>query len=185
MFVYDHMWRDIPPPRRGALECFALLGAVAAETRRVQLGPLVARASLRPPAILAHALDTVQRVSGGRLIAGLGAGDSQIKAENDAFGIEFGDVATRLASLVAAVDAVNGRGYPVWVGGSASRVRDAVARADGWNAWGGTAAAFVAERRRCTRSRRRRRSPGADWSCWDGTTSTRPRKRARARSGRT
>ena len=72
-----------------------------------------------------HALDTVQRVSGGRLIAGLGAGDSQIKAENDAFGIEFGDAATRLASLVAAVGAVNGRGYPVWVGGSASRVRDA------------------------------------------------------------
>ncbi len=44
VFVYDHMWRDVPPPRRGALECFALLGAVAAETDRVHLGPLVARA---------------------------------------------------------------------------------------------------------------------------------------------
>ena len=53
---------------------------------------------------LAHALDTVQRVSGGRLIAGLGAGDSQIRAENEAFGLAVRRRSTtRLASLVAAV----------------------------------------------------------------------------------
>ena len=93
VFVYDHMWRDVPPPRRGALECFALLGAVAAETERVQLGPLVARATLRPPASLAAALDTAHRVSGGRLIAGLGAGDRQSRAENEAFGLGRGSMA--------------------------------------------------------------------------------------------
>ena len=37
VFVYDHLWRGHPPKRRPALECFALLGAVAAETTRIQL----------------------------------------------------------------------------------------------------------------------------------------------------
>ena len=48
MFVYDHLWRGDPPNRRPALECFALLGAVAAETTRIGVGTLVARATLRP-----------------------------------------------------------------------------------------------------------------------------------------
>jgi alkanesulfonate monooxygenase SsuD/methylene tetrahydromethanopterin reductase-like flavin-dependent oxidoreductase (luciferase family) len=143
VFVYDHMWRDVPPPRRGALECFALLGAVAAETERVQLGPLVARATLRPPASLTAALDTVHRVSRGRLIAGLGAGDQQIRAENEAFGLGHGSMAERVAALVAAVLAARGRGYPVWVGGNLSRVGEAIAIADGWNTWGGTVESFA------------------------------------------
>ena len=143
VFVYDHMWRDVPPPRRGALECFALLGAVAAETERVQLGPLVARATLRPPASLAAALDTVHRVGRGRLIAGLGAGDQQIRAENEAFGLGHGSMAERVADLVAAVRATRDRGYPVWVGGNVNRVGEAIARADGWNTWGGTIESFA------------------------------------------
>ena len=36
VFVFDHLWRGDPPKRRPALECFALLGAVAAETTRIQ-----------------------------------------------------------------------------------------------------------------------------------------------------
>ena len=72
VFVYDHLWRDRPPPRRPALECFGLLGAVAAETERIHVGTLVARATLRPAAVLAQAFATANRASGGRVIAGIG-----------------------------------------------------------------------------------------------------------------
>ena len=136
VFTYDHVWRGDPPNRRPALECFALLGAVAVETNRVHIGPLVARATLRPPATLANALLTVQRVSGGRLIAGIGAGDSQSRRENEAFGLDFGSMVDRINALHAAVRAVSKHDYPVWVGGRAAPVREIVAVADGWNSWG-------------------------------------------------
>jgi alkanesulfonate monooxygenase SsuD/methylene tetrahydromethanopterin reductase-like flavin-dependent oxidoreductase (luciferase family) len=151
IFVYDHVWRDVPPPRRPALECFSLLGAVAAETSTLHVGTLVARATLRPAATLANAFDAAQRVSGGRLIAAIGAGDSQSREENESFGLPFGTMADRVAALVSAVRAARHRGYPVWVGGLAPQVREAVVLADGWNGWGGlpeqwgARAAFVRE----------------------------------------
>jgi alkanesulfonate monooxygenase SsuD/methylene tetrahydromethanopterin reductase-like flavin-dependent oxidoreductase (luciferase family) len=138
VFVYDHLWRDHPPPRRGAIECYTLLGAIAAETAHVRVGTLVTRATLRPPAVTAHALDTAQRVSNGRLIAAIGAGDTQSRAENEAFGLPFGDPEMRTAALRATVEATRGHGYPVWVGGSATYTGPVAARADGWNTWGGT-----------------------------------------------
>jgi alkanesulfonate monooxygenase SsuD/methylene tetrahydromethanopterin reductase-like flavin-dependent oxidoreductase (luciferase family) len=144
VFVYDHLWRDVPPPRRGALECFALLGAVAGETTNVRVGSLVARATLRPAATLANSFDAVHRVSGGRLIAGIGAGDRQTKSENEAFGLPFGTLVTRVDALMDAVHATRGRGYPVWVGGKTKVVRETVALADGWNRWGGTPDEFRA-----------------------------------------
>jgi len=136
VFVYDHLWRGDPPNRRPALECFALLGAVAAETERVHIGTLVARATLRPPATLANAFATVHRISGGRLLAAIGAGDSQSRAENVAFGLEFGSMVDRVDALHDAVRASAGNGFPVWVGGRAAQVREIVAIADGWNSWG-------------------------------------------------
>lgn len=136
VFVYDHVWRGEPPDRRPALECFALLGALAAETATVRLGTLVARATLRPAATTANSLATADRVSGGRVIAGLGAGDAQSRAENEAYGLAFGSVEDRLARLRDTVVATRARGIPVWVAGSAPRVAPIVALADGWNAWG-------------------------------------------------
>jgi alkanesulfonate monooxygenase SsuD/methylene tetrahydromethanopterin reductase-like flavin-dependent oxidoreductase (luciferase family) len=122
-----------------------LLGAVAAETERVQVGTLVARATLRPAATLAYAFDTVQRVSRGRLIAGIGAGDSQTRVENEAYGLPFGTLVARVEALFDAVDAARGRGYPVWVAGHIAVVRETVARADGWNTWGTTPERFASE----------------------------------------
>jgi alkanesulfonate monooxygenase SsuD/methylene tetrahydromethanopterin reductase-like flavin-dependent oxidoreductase (luciferase family) len=136
VFVFDHLWRGNPPNRRPALECFALLGAIAAETTRINVGTLVARATLRPPATLANCLRTAQRVSGGRLIAAIGAGDSQSAAENEAFGLPFGAMVDRVAALHNAVRAVSGCDFPVWVAGHASPVREIVTLADGWNGWG-------------------------------------------------
>ncbi len=57
-------------------ECFATLGALAAATRNIGLGSLVVNAGLRDPAIVANAAATVQEISGGRFILGLGAGAS-------------------------------------------------------------------------------------------------------------
>jgi alkanesulfonate monooxygenase SsuD/methylene tetrahydromethanopterin reductase-like flavin-dependent oxidoreductase (luciferase family) len=145
VFVFDHLWRGDPPNRRPALECFALLGAVAAETSRIHVGTLVARATLRPPATLANCFLTAQRVSGGRLIAAIGSGDSQSRAENEAFGLDFGTMVDRIGALHDAVRATHGRDYPVWVGGRAEQVREIVMLADGWNGWGGTPEQFTAD----------------------------------------
>jgi alkanesulfonate monooxygenase SsuD/methylene tetrahydromethanopterin reductase-like flavin-dependent oxidoreductase (luciferase family) len=143
VFVFDHLFRSSPTGMRPAIEGFTLLGAVAAETRTIALGPLVARATLRPPATLAHLFDTVNRVSNGRLIAAIGAGDHESRAENETFGLDFGSMSDRVAALDDAVDAAMGRGYPVWVGGSSAAVRVVAGHSDGWNRWGGDPERFA------------------------------------------
>jgi len=145
VFVFDHLWRGERPNERPALECFTLLGAIAAETQRIAVGTLVARASLRPAATLANAFVTAQRVSGGRLIAGVGAGDSVSRPENEAYGLDFGTMADRISALHDAVRASSGNGFPEWVGGRAAQVREIVAVADGWNSWGAEPDAFATE----------------------------------------
>lgn len=142
VFAFDHLFRLARDGnRRPALELLTSMGAVAGETRRIAVGSLVARASLRPPAVLAHALGTVARIAGaGRVIAGLGAGDEDSREENESFGLPFGGMEERVAALRAAVEATRDRGYPVWVGGRDRVVRAlAAAHADGWNLWGAAA----------------------------------------------
>jgi alkanesulfonate monooxygenase SsuD/methylene tetrahydromethanopterin reductase-like flavin-dependent oxidoreductase (luciferase family) len=145
VFAYDHLFRrNAAGERRPAIEMFALMGAVASATRRIALGSLVARATLRPPAVLANGFDTLARVLGPeRLLVAIGAGDGQSREENETFGLEFGTAADRIAALRDAVDATRDRGYPVWVGGTDPAVREvAAAHADGWNRWGSGAEAF-------------------------------------------
>ena len=144
VFAFDHLFRTGPSGKRPAIEAFTLLGAVAVETERVALGTLVARASLRPAATLAHLFDTVQRVSHGRLIAAIGTGDEESRIENETFGLDFGTLEERLAMLGNSVAAAMGRGYPVWVAGTSAAVRTMAAGADGWNRWGGTPERFAA-----------------------------------------
>ncbi len=80
--VPDHLlFRHAPPTvslppdeTRGVWECFTLLSAFAAITRRVTLLPLVACTSFRNPAMLAKIADSLDEVSGGRVLLGLGAG---------------------------------------------------------------------------------------------------------------
>ena len=138
VFVYDHVFRrGRDGDRRPALEAMALLGAVAVATTRVSIGTLVLRASMRPPATTAAAVATAARIAPGRVIAGVGAGDSESREENESFGLGFGSVAERVRELEATVHAVRDQGAPVWVGGLAPTVRELAAReADGWNAWG-------------------------------------------------
>lgn len=147
VFAFDHLFRKTAAGAvRPALECTTLLGAVAAETTTIALGPLVARATLRPPATLAAALDTLARIGDGRLIVTLGAGDSLSEVENVSFGMAPLREEQRIATLAHAIGATRGRGYPTWVGGRSYAVRLLAAnRADGWNRWGCDVPRFARE----------------------------------------
>ena len=68
-------------------ECWSLISAIAAITSRVEIGTLVLSTSFRNPAYLAKMADTVEEISGGRLILGLGAGWNE--PEYRAFGYPF------------------------------------------------------------------------------------------------
>ncbi len=89
IWLYDHLlYRPEDPPRTvGIWECWTILSALAEATQRVELGTLVICNSFRNPAILAKMAHTVDEVSGGRFILGIGAGWN--KPEYDAFGIPF------------------------------------------------------------------------------------------------
>ena len=72
---------------RGIWEAWTILSALAAATSRIHLGPFVACSSFRSPALLAKMADTLDEVSGGRLLLGLGAGWHE--PEYDAFGFPY------------------------------------------------------------------------------------------------
>ncbi len=147
VFVYDHLFRTAASGAlRPALECAALLGAVAAETRSISIGTLVARATLRPPATLAASLDSALRIAGPRLLVGLGAGDEESMSEMETFGLPFGTEADRVMALRRTIRIVRDRGYPIWVGGRARHIGLIAAEgADGWNRWGVSAEVFARE----------------------------------------
>jgi alkanesulfonate monooxygenase SsuD/methylene tetrahydromethanopterin reductase-like flavin-dependent oxidoreductase (luciferase family) len=142
VFVFDHLW-PLGQRMRPALHAVTLLGALAAETRRVALGPLVARVGLVPDAVLVHALVSLHHASGGRLIAGLGTGDSLNREENEAYGVPFAPVGDRLAALAGCCRMLRAAGVTTWVGGRSAAVRRIAAEADGWNGWGTDAATFA------------------------------------------
>lgn len=88
IWIYDHLlYTSKRIPIIGIWEGWSMLSALAACTQKVELGPLVACNSFRNPALLAKMAHTVDEISGGRLILGVGAGWNQ--PEYDAFGLPF------------------------------------------------------------------------------------------------
>lgn len=88
IWVYDHLLFRFPPaPVSGIHEAWSVLAALAADTYRADLGTLVMAIPFRNPALLAKMASTVDEISGGRLILGIGAGWHE--PEFDAFGIPF------------------------------------------------------------------------------------------------
>jgi alkanesulfonate monooxygenase SsuD/methylene tetrahydromethanopterin reductase-like flavin-dependent oxidoreductase (luciferase family) len=175
VFAMDHVFPPGAPPDRASLEAFTMLAAAAAVTSQVALGTLVTRAVLRPPGMTAKLAATVDLISGGRLILGVGTGDALDRGEHVAFGLpELGPSERRAhleESVLAWKDLFAGRpasggrlvpplsgpllpppvrdgGPPVWLGGrSEAVVRIAARVADGWNGWGPDAEEFTARTR--------------------------------------
>lgn len=156
----------------GTLEPLTTLGGLAARTERIRLGTLVLSAAFRHPGVLAKSATAVDRLSGGRLELGLGAG--WYEEEFDAFGYPFGSVAERfdlLEETLAYVGALfdgepasfEGKRFrlqeaynhprpvqeprpPLLVGGKGGPrlLRIAAQHADGWNAaWRWTPEAYA------------------------------------------
>lgn len=102
LWVSDHFFVQAPGgARSGTLDSLTLLSALAARTDRVQLGTLVLCNSFRHPAMLAKMATSLQEISGGRLILGIGAGWHE--PEYTALGLPFDHRVTRLRENVTAL----------------------------------------------------------------------------------
>jgi alkanesulfonate monooxygenase SsuD/methylene tetrahydromethanopterin reductase-like flavin-dependent oxidoreductase (luciferase family) len=88
IWLYDHLlYREAGEGTTGIWECWSMLSALAEATQRVELGTLVICNTFRNPALLAKMAITVDEISGGRLILGMGAGWNE--PEYRAFGFPF------------------------------------------------------------------------------------------------
>ena len=156
----DHLlYRFADGSARGPWEAWTLLSALAASTERVAIGPLVAATAFHAPAMLAKLAATVDEVSNGRLILGLGAGWNEL--EFAAFGFPFDHRVSRFEEAFTIVrtllrdghidfDGVyyqardaellprsaRAGGLPILIGSTGDRMlRIALPHAQAWNAW--------------------------------------------------
>ena len=192
VFLADHYMPDTgdtTPARGDIYECWALLPALAAVTGRIRLGTLVSPTSVHHPAVLAKRAATIDRLCGGRLVLGLGAG-WQLN-EHHAYGIaleppgkrvsRFGEAIAIIASMLAEDSTTfHGEFYdvtdapcdpkpvqsplPLLVGTRGPRMLGFTARhASQWNAWN---APDLAERRAALTQacEQAGRDPGTVWT---------------------
>jgi probable F420-dependent oxidoreductase len=177
IWLGDHLlYRGDGRPERGPWEAWTLLAALAAVTERVRLGPLVASTAFHAPAMLAKEAATVDEVSGGRLVLGIGAGWNE--PEFRAFGFPYDHRVDRfeesfgIVRRLLAGERVSFRGHyhhvedvvllprparrvPLMVGSTGERMlRVALPHVDAWNTWydwyGNTPEGFAAGNTRIT-----------------------------------
>ena len=177
IWLGDHLLYDLPDGQvRGPWEVWTSLAALAAVTERVELGPFVASTSFHAPAMLAKMAATVDAISGGRLILGLGAGWNQ--REYTAYGFPYDKRVSRFEEAFTIVrelvrtgtSTFHGTYYdvadcvldprPVRVGGpplmlgsvSPRMLRIGLPHVDSWNVWwsdyGNSAEGFAAVKAR-------------------------------------
>lgn len=160
IWVTDHLIHRAPDTEpRGAWECMSQLAALAAIINRAELGTLVICTAFRNPALLAKITDTIEEISGGRLILGIGAGWNE--AEFAAFGYPFDHRVSRFEEALHILHGLlrNGQmtfdgrysqvddcelrprgpragGPPIMIGSLAPRMLSLLARyGDAWNIW--------------------------------------------------
>jgi alkanesulfonate monooxygenase SsuD/methylene tetrahydromethanopterin reductase-like flavin-dependent oxidoreductase (luciferase family) len=159
LWLGDHLlYREEVRGVRGPWEAWTSLAGLADATSRIALGPLVAATSFHAPAMLAKMAATVDEISGGRLILGLGAGWNQV--EYEAFGFPFDHRISRFEEAFTIIRRLlrDGTcdftgtyytvrdcelrppprldGLPILIGSSGERMlRITMAHTDAWNVW--------------------------------------------------
>lgn len=106
VFVMDHLYQlpGIGTPDQPMLECYSALAALATATQRVQLSAMVTGNTYRNPTLLAKTVTTLDVVSGGRAVLGIGAGWYEL--EHQQLGFEFGTFTDRFARLDEALSII-------------------------------------------------------------------------------
>jgi probable F420-dependent oxidoreductase len=146
IWFWDHFFPLYGNPDGNQFECWSLLAACALDTRAPQIGPMVSCVGYRNPDLIAYMAGTIDQLSGGRFVLGLGAG--WFERDYAEYGYEFGeardrvrllkDVLPRIKRRIAKLKPGPAGKMPILIGGGGEQVtlRLVAEHAQMWNALG-------------------------------------------------